>query len=168
MEVSGILFTYPYFYNKRTPRVGGLVEVAWTVRTNHGGGYQYRLCPAGSKLTEDCFHKMPLPFEGLSSLRWGGKTAGKQLWFKGTYVSEGTLPEGSTWAMNPLPRVDATKFPDATDGFPAPCYDPAAPKDGGYGGLCSGWYGPRRTGPHTAPTAHILTHRPLLVLLLLL
>ena len=28
------------------------------------------------------------------------------------------------------------------DAFPAPCYDPHAPADGGWGGLCSGWYGP--------------------------
>ena len=28
----------------------------WSLRANHGhgGGYQYRLCPAGSKLTEEC------------------------------------------------------------------------------------------------------------------
>ena len=44
--------------------------------------------------------------------------------------------------MNPLPRVDATMHPGAADAFPAVCYDPHAPDEGGYGGLCSGWYGP--------------------------
>ena len=39
-------------------------------------------------------------------------------------------------------RADATKYPDNMDAFPAPCYDPHAPADGGWGGLCSGWYGP--------------------------
>jgi hypothetical protein len=146
---------------------GELAEVSWGIRTNHGtpgedllilraqpagqeidsshfaagGGYQYRLCPADAELTEACFQDTPLPFEGLSSLRWGG-AGGKRLFFEGTYVSEGTVPAGSTWAMNPLPRVDATKYPDEMDAFPAPCYEPNPPKEGGYGGLCSGWYGP--------------------------
>ena len=64
--------------------------------------------------------------------------------FNGTYVSEGTVPAGSTWAMNPLPRIDSTKYPDEGEqtGFPAPCYEPNPPAKGGYGGLCSGWYGP--------------------------
>ena len=29
------------------------------VLNNHGGGYSYRLCPAGEKLTEECFQKHP-------------------------------------------------------------------------------------------------------------
>ena len=28
------------------------------------------------------------------------------------------------------------------DAFPAVCYDPNAPGEGGFDGLCSGWYGP--------------------------
>ena len=72
-----------------------------TVRTNHVGGYQWRIAPASGPLTEATFQKTPLPFEGKSSLRWGGKT-GKQMYFDATYVSEGTTPAGSTWAMNPL------------------------------------------------------------------
>lgn len=59
----------------------------------------------------------------MSSLRWGG-VGGKQLWFKPTRVSDGTVPAGSTWTMNPLPRVDSTAYPKARDGFPAPCFDP--------------------------------------------
>lgn len=41
-------------------KAGGEAEVAWAVKFNHGGGYQYRLCPADSPLTEECFQKMPL------------------------------------------------------------------------------------------------------------
>jgi len=111
------------------------------MRANHGGGYQYRLCPKDSVLTEECFQRMPLRFEGQTSLRWGGKE-GKQMKINSTFVSEGTLPAGSTWAMNPLPRVDSKKYPNEKDAFPAPCYDENAPVEGGYGGLCSGWYGP--------------------------
>lgn len=124
---------------------GALAEVSWTVRTNHGGGYQYRLCPRdGQPLTEACFQRTPLPFEGRSALRWDGSTgpASRTLYFDGTYVSNGTVPAGSTWAMNPLPRVDATMHPGVKDAFPAVCYDPHAPAEGGDGGLCSGWYGP--------------------------
>mmetsp|Transcript_110706 Transcript_110706/g.220087 ORF Transcript_110706/g.220087 Transcript_110706/m.220087 type:complete len:377 (-) Transcript_110706:63-1193(-) len=122
---------------------GDLVEVSWTMRTNHGGGYQWRIAPVASNLTEQVFQRTVLEPEGMSSLRWGGKS-GKQLWFNATRISKGTIPAGSTWTMNPLPRVDATKYPDAMDAFPAPCYDPNAPSDANVSvqGLCSGWYGP--------------------------
>jgi len=85
---------------------GSLVEVWWTIQANHGGGYQYRLCPKkeGEQLTEECFQKTPLPFEGMQSFRWNDGR--KQVWFNGTYVSDGTTPKGSMWAMNPIPRND--------------------------------------------------------------
>eukprot|EP00937_MAST-01D_sp_MAST-1D-sp2_P003072 g3072.t1 len=122
---------------------GALAEVSWTVRTNHGGGYQYRLCPAGEELTESCFQRTPLAFEGRSALRWGGKP-GKTLYFDGTTVAVGTVPAGSAWRKNPIPRIDATKYPNEGQqtAFPAPCYEPDPPASGGHGGLCSGWYGP--------------------------
>jgi hypothetical protein len=41
---------------------GGLAEVSFYIKTNHGGGYQYRLCPAGEALTEACFQRTPLAF----------------------------------------------------------------------------------------------------------
>ena len=34
---------------------GTEVTVAWTLKAQHGGGYQYRLCPAASDLVEECF-----------------------------------------------------------------------------------------------------------------
>ena len=98
--------------------VGQEVNVAWTIQVtfrlifmkvsncflsllfqaNHGGGYQYRLCPKGQPLTEvfstssltsssispdqkyppfpiipiqECFQKLPLPFTGLQGFHWG-------------------------------------------------------------------------------------------------
>lgn len=122
-------------------KAGGLADVSWTMRTNHGGGYQWRIAPAGGPLTEAEFQKNPLAFEGRPSLRWGGAT-GRRMWFDGVRVSNGTIPKGSTWARNPLPRVDSARWPNVSDSFPAPCYDPNAPGEGQYGGLCSGWYGP--------------------------
>ena len=67
--------------------------------------------------TEECFQKMPLEFVGQQGFVWGG---GAETCFTGTYVrcscvvlslytvtsSEGTVPPGSSWAMNPLPRND--------------------------------------------------------------
>merc|ERR1712212_1073597 len=49
---------------------GSEVNVSWAITANHGGGYQYRLCPSSSALTEDCFQKTPLPFTGLQSFLW--------------------------------------------------------------------------------------------------
>jgi hypothetical protein len=42
------------------------VEVSWTQKAWHGGGYSYRLCPASSNLTEECFQAHPLNFVGNS------------------------------------------------------------------------------------------------------
>lgn len=136
------------------------------MRTNHGGGYQWRIAPASGPLTEAVFQRGVLEPEGMSSLRWGGH-GGKQLWFQPTRVAAGTTPTNSTWTMNPLPRVDATKYPDPEDAFPAPCYDPNAPAEGEYGGLCSGWYGPDnleivdsvRLPAHLTPGAYVVQWR---------
>jgi len=97
--------TLPFSPSGTVWRAGSLVEVAWTIQANHGGGYQYRICPrkAGELLTEECFQRTPLPFEGLQGFRWDN---GMEFWFEGTYVSNGTVPKDSTWAMNPIPRND--------------------------------------------------------------
>ena len=72
----------------------------WQQTAGHGGGYQYRLCPASEPLTEACFQETPMPFAGDSSLMLGN---GTMMTLKSTFVSEGTLPAGSTWQMNPIP-----------------------------------------------------------------
>merc|ERR1712124_129371 len=78
--------------------VGSVVKVAWTVKAFHGGGYAYRLCPANNPggLTEECFQQNHLKFVGESMLRWGG-IEGKRKMFNATIISDGTLPQGSTW-----------------------------------------------------------------------
>jgi hypothetical protein len=45
-------------------KAGATVETKWNIRANHGGGYQYRLCPLSSALTEECFQQRPIPFAG--------------------------------------------------------------------------------------------------------
>ena len=56
-------------------KAGALAEVSFYIKTNHGGGYQFRLCPLEEELTEACFQRTPLAFSGLSSLRWDGPSS---------------------------------------------------------------------------------------------
>ena len=126
-----------------TWKAGDTVEVSWALSANHGGGYLYRLCPADAKLDEECFLKHVLPFMGKQSFRWGG-LGGTQIWFNGTYVSEGTNPPGSVWAMNPIPRngeanstLDGKGFKPRCEEVPG-CGDEAVESRC----FCSGMWGP--------------------------
>ena len=113
---------------------GSVVETIWSIRANHGGGWQYRLCPANATLTEECFQQNPIPFAGDSSLELAD---GSRLPLKSTFVSDGTLPLGSTWQMNPLPNTRQW-FPDRLGyQFPPPCNETAPPEPLGHG-ICSG------------------------------
>ena len=79
-----------------------------------GGGYIYRLCPANEPLTEECFFRTPLEFiRSGQELEWAN---GTRYPIKGTWVDEGTYPKGSTWAMNPIPRIN---FDSHSSGQPA-------------------------------------------------
>ena len=101
-------------------KAGATVETIWSVRANHGGGYQYRLCKANDPLglTEACFAKTPLMFTGSTSLRWGGKANGQSENITGHFVTDtapkaglvgnlysgiAVVPSGSIWAQNPIP-----------------------------------------------------------------
>ena len=96
---------------------GSTVEVAWTLKAWHGGGYQFRLCKADSELDEACFQASPVPFAGNSSmLRWDGVDGAKQrceignftncyVPFEAVDVSVGTLPTGSAWRKGPIPSA---------------------------------------------------------------
>lgn len=82
-------------------KAASVVEVSWAIAANHGGGYQYRLCPKSEMLSEECFQRLPLPFAGNTQKLI--LSNGSSMEIAGTYVSSGTLPEGSTWAINPVP-----------------------------------------------------------------
>lgn len=134
---------------------GASVKVSWGIRYNHGGGYQYRLCPAHEALTESCFQRMPLEFnQSQQALVWNN---GTRYPIKGVFVDKGTWPAGSTWARNPIPRVNDDNWglhdesscpgPNGRSGpgcmqFPAPCPQDAGPypwsTDGSGQGACSG------------------------------
>lgn len=113
-------------------KAGETVETKWNIRANHGGGYQYRLCPLGSNLTEECFTKRPLPFAGYVALEWAN---GSRTEIQGRYLSVGTFPLGSSWARNPLPYNHPGQMPE----FAPPCEEsPDVWKTDA--GLCSGRY----------------------------
>ena len=99
-------------------KVGSVVEALWSVRANHGGGWQFRLCPLESKLDEECFQKTPVPFgkrppnapvacavqifsDRLLVITAGNSrmmmSNGTMLDLTSTFVTEGTMPKGSTW-----------------------------------------------------------------------
>lgn len=116
-------------------RVGDAVDAAWAITANHGGGYQYRICPKDADQTEECFQSNPLEFVGdeqyiqycnLTSYNYvDGVTPDG---FNGTQkmtpseafplgcttrqtipakrINTGTLPKGSTWTRNPIPACN--------------------------------------------------------------
>lgn len=95
----------PKLVEKTVWIAGSTAEVAWGIFANHGGGYSYRLCPAGSELTEECFQKMPLDFVGNTQwLQFGdGMDTSNRTEVPASTMKEGTFPPGSQWRRNPVP-----------------------------------------------------------------
>jgi len=84
---------------------GGIAEVSWQVRNNHGGGYQYRIAPLPAKFSDlkEADFK-PLDFvEDQQAIVFPDGTTLKLNASQTTFVSEGTLPEGGTWSLMPMP-----------------------------------------------------------------
>lgn len=136
---------------KTTWIAGSTVEAAWTIWANHGGGYQYRLCPKDSAvgLTEKCFQMMPLmPATNVSYLQYGDDKSTRQP-FPATRVTEGVMPQGSVWTKNPVAYaaghtdispstlVDANGVPTDPNFFD-PVFQPVLPElvGGGIGPEC--------------------------------
>jgi len=85
-------------------RRGHHAEVSWNVLFNHGGGYAYRLCPAGEPLTEACFQRHPLEFDRSPGAQRLLFPNGSQLPVPApVFVTFGTSPHGSMWSRLPLP-----------------------------------------------------------------
>jgi len=116
-----------------TWKVGAVVDVAWAIAANHGGGYQYRLCPKDAELTEECFMKTPLKFHGdKQKLVWDN---GQEIEIDATRVSEGVFPKGSTWSKNPIPACN-----DMSGGFQnVGCDTPTFPPPKGCNDTCWGY-----------------------------
>jgi len=82
---------------------GSVVEVAWAITANHGGGYAYRLCKSNGNISEECFQRNHLRFSG--NLQWlqFGDNVSSRLEVPLVRVTQGTHPKGSEWARNPIP-----------------------------------------------------------------
>jgi hypothetical protein len=85
---------------------GGIAEVSWQVRNNHGGGYQYRIAPLPAGGLKDLKESMfrPLDFvEDQQAIVFPNGTTMPLTAEQTTFVKAGTLPAGGTWAMMPMP-----------------------------------------------------------------
>merc|ERR1719291_260821 len=86
---------------------GGIAEVSFGLFVNHGGGYQYRLCPKSTAMSEDCFEANVLEFASDTNwIRYEDGSGKADVALAALDVSEGTLPKGSTWRRVPLPACN--------------------------------------------------------------
>jgi len=106
-------------------KLGSVQKVAWGISANHGGGYAYRLCPNNGKtnITEECFQAHHLEFEG--DLSWIIDNNDTMVPFNRTTVNVGTFPEGSQWAMSPIPGCNT-----CSEGYVTKCGKPLDPVPG--------------------------------------
>merc|ERR1719402_1913999 len=112
-------------------KAGSVVEAAWAMAANHGGGYSYRLCKAPEegmgRLTEECFQQGHLEFFGDKQWIDLGED---RIEIEAVRTREGTFPEGSQWTRNPIPNCAWPQLvlegdPDSLtngDGYRAPDY----------------------------------------------
>merc|ERR1712151_282685 len=84
-------------------KAGGIAEVGWALMVNHGGGYQYRLCRKGQRMSEACFQAGALEFaDNRTTIRYPDGSA-SEFTIPAVDVNEGVLPKGSTWRRDPIP-----------------------------------------------------------------
>jgi hypothetical protein len=102
---------------------GSTVETMTSFRAIHGGGYQFRLCPLASNLTEACFQETPMAFVGNSKLMISD---GSTIELDSVDVTNGTLPVGGAWRMLGIPDAGGAATPGGW-AFKPPCYEPGYP-----------------------------------------
>jgi len=122
---------------------GQTAEVAWGITANHGGGYQYRLCPHDSPdRNESCFQKMPLNFVGDTQwIQYGrGMDRSNRTEIPAVTVSGSmVIPENSQWRRNPVPPCNTPFSGGAVSNKKCrkPTFEPAIPGMFGFGpGSC--------------------------------
>jgi len=89
--------------------VGGTAWAWWAIQFNHGGGYQYRLCPKSQPMTNECFEETVLEFATSTyTVRYDGRLmAGTpDAVLAAVDTSVGTKPAGSKWRKNPIPHCN--------------------------------------------------------------
>jgi len=135
---SNSTFDAPLIYKTQWV-VGSQVEVAWGIQANHGGGYQYRLCPASEPLSEECFQRTPLAFVGNTQwLQYGwGNDRNNRTEIPAVQVGgDLVIPAGSSWRRNPIPPCNSNVTGGAHHLFnPPDCTGPTfePPVDGAWG-----------------------------------
>ena len=91
-------------------KAGSTQEVAWAILANHGGGYQYRLCPKHAEPTEACMQSMPLGFVGntttIRMVHSGARAKIPDFEIPAKDTNIGTNPPGSFWRRNPVPACN--------------------------------------------------------------
>lgn len=136
---------------------GDVATTRWELTAAHGGGYQYRLCPASEPLTEACFQKMPLEFATPDKHMVVYANSSMNHEINATLVREGG---GIGWMRHPIPRITS----EACDyvvpagkhcNFPCPgCGAPKYSADGACPGNCKEhypqWDLPENTGSDPA------------------
>ena len=96
-------------------KAGSVVDVAYHLAANHGGGYAYRLCKVPEEgmrgLTEECFQQGHLEFFGDKQwIQWDEEDGRKtSVEIEAARTTKGTFPEGSQWTRHPIPNCN---FPE--------------------------------------------------------
>lgn len=81
---------------------GSVAKARWQNTAQHGGGYQYRLCPGNEPLTEECFLKMPLEFATPDKHRVVFANSSRDHDIHATVVPHSVTGTGD-WMIHPLP-----------------------------------------------------------------
>jgi len=106
-----------HFRNKHVTewQVGSVVEAAFAITANHGGGYTYRLCrvpqhgATQSSVSEACFQATPPPqFHGSTQWAQYGSDVNTRKPIQAVRTTWGTFPPGSMWTKNPIPAFRCT------------------------------------------------------------
>lgn len=131
MHVAALPPLLPLAYKQwRVPAPCGLHRhrLLCVLSVSSRGGYQFRLCPASEPLTEACFQRHPLVFNG-SSDRSAGAYRQTLRWSDGT---EQRITAGLVWVSPP----HASRSPAASRSTPASI----EPNPVGYPWACvAGW-----------------------------
>jgi hypothetical protein len=129
---------------------GKIVEGAYNIVANHGGGHQYRLCPVenlmNNTLDENCFQATVMEFASDKSLFIATSDDGTttaNITFDAMDIdddnTDGVMPKGSTWRKLGIPPCK-NLFNNLDGTFSGNCTEPqftdhAPPGYYGYGGV---------------------------------
>ncbi|OEU12076.1 hypothetical protein FRACYDRAFT_244311 [Fragilariopsis cylindrus CCMP1102] len=117
---------------------GEIVEGAYNVGANHGGGHQYRLCPVenlnNNTLDESCFQSTVMEFANDKSLfiaMADDGTVTVNITFDAMDINDdntdGVMPKGSTWRKIGIPPCAGWKIGDETKCTRGPQFTDHAP-----------------------------------------